>query len=47
MPETEQGSMWDRQAQTAIMNKAAALECGFISDKHLPDILAVGRASKK
>jgi hypothetical protein len=29
------------------LDKAAALECGFISDKHLPDILAVGRSSPK
>jgi hypothetical protein len=43
MPETERGSTWGRQAQTAILNKAAALESGFIEDKHLPDLLAVGR----
>ena len=43
MPETERGSSWGRQAQTAILNKAAALEAGFIEDKHLPDLLAVGR----
>jgi hypothetical protein len=46
MPETERGSSWGRQAQTAILNKAAALEAGFIEDKHLPDLLAVGRVSK-
>ncbi len=44
MPESESGSTWGRQAQTAILNKAAALEAGFIRDKHLPDLLAVGRA---
>jgi hypothetical protein len=43
MPESHRGSTWERQAQTAIMNKAAALEVGFIEDKHLPDVLAVGR----
>jgi hypothetical protein len=41
-PETPNESTWSRQAQTAILNKAAALEAGFIEDKHLPD-LAVGR----
>ena len=46
MPESERGSTWERQAQTAILNKAAALEAGFIEDKHLPDLLAVGRSSK-
>ncbi len=46
MPESENGSTWDRQAQTAILNKAAALEAGFIEDSHLPDLLAVGRAAK-
>ena len=44
MPETERGSTWERHAQTAILNKAAALEAGFIKDKHLPDRLAVGRS---
>ena len=44
MPETERGSTWERHAQTAILNKAAALEAGFIKDKHLPDLLAVGRS---
>jgi hypothetical protein len=43
MPESHQGSTWERQVQTAIMNKAAALEMGFIEDKHLPDIVARGR----
>jgi hypothetical protein len=43
MPETERGSSWKRQAQTAILNKAAALEAGFIRDGQLPDIVAVGR----
>ncbi len=43
MPETERGSSWGRHAQTAILNKAAALEAGFIEDKHLPDLVAVGR----
>jgi hypothetical protein len=46
MPETERGSSWGRQAQPAIFNKAAAFEAGFIEGKHLPDLLAVGRASK-
>jgi hypothetical protein len=44
MPESERGSTWDRHAQTAILNKAAALEAGFIEDQHLPDLLAVGRS---
>jgi hypothetical protein len=43
MPESESGSTWGRQAQTAILNKATALEAGFIRDKHLPNLLAVGR----
>jgi hypothetical protein len=43
MPESHRGSKWDRHAQTAIMNKAAALEMGFIDDKHLPILEAVGR----
>jgi hypothetical protein len=43
MPESERGSTWGRQAQTAILNKAAALDAGFIDDRHLPDLLAVGR----
>jgi hypothetical protein len=44
MPETIRGSTWGRHAQTAILNKAAALEAGFIKDKHLPNLKAVGRA---
>lgn len=47
MPETERGSTWGRQAQTAILNKAAALEMGFIKDGQLPDLLAVGRSLKR
>jgi hypothetical protein len=43
MPETTKGSAWGRHAQTAILNKAAALESGFIEDKHLPNLQAVGR----
>jgi hypothetical protein len=43
MPETERGSTWKRHAQTAILNKSAALEMGFISDSQLPDLVAVGR----
>jgi len=43
MPESEHGSKWDRHAQTAILNKAAALEAGFIEDQHLPNLVAVGR----
>jgi hypothetical protein len=44
MPETRRGSTWEEgQARTAIMNKAAALEAGFIQNKHLPDLHAVGR----
>lgn len=46
LPETERGSSWGRHAQTAILNKAAALEMGFIKDKQLPDLLAVGRSEK-
>jgi hypothetical protein len=46
LPESEHGSTWERQAQTAILNKAAALEAGFIEDKHLPNLLAVGRSEK-
>lgn len=47
MPETEKGSTWGRHSQTAILNKAAALEMGFISDGQLPDLVAVGRVQKK
>jgi len=43
MPETEHGSLWEQQTQTAIGNKAAALEEGFIGDKHLPHVYAVGK----
>lgn len=43
MPESNEGSLWEQQAQTAIANKAAALEEGFISDKHLPHLYAVGK----
>jgi len=46
LPETKSGSKWGRHAQTAILNKAAALEMGFIKDRQLPDIRAVGRSSK-
>lgn len=46
MPETEHGSKWGRQAQTAILNKAAALEAGFIKDSQLPNLVAVGRTKK-
>ncbi len=45
MPETEKGSNWGRHAQTAIMNKAAALEMGFIRDSQLPNLVAVARSS--
>lgn len=44
LPSTSSGSTWKQQAQTAILSKAAALEMGFIEDKHLPELLAVGRA---
>jgi hypothetical protein len=44
MPESAEGSVWEQQVQTAIGNKAAALEEGFIGDKHLPHLLAVGKA---
>jgi hypothetical protein len=44
MPETQKGSTWEQgHARTAILNKAAALESGFIENKHLPDLRAVGR----
>lgn len=40
MPESAHGSDWDQgHARTAILNKAAALEAGFIENKHLPSIL--------
>jgi hypothetical protein len=38
MLETERGSTWDRHSQTAILNKAAALEAGFIQD-NLPRLM--------
>jgi hypothetical protein len=41
LPETESGRA--TQAQAAILNKAAALEAGFIRDKHLPNLLVLGR----
>ena len=44
MPESAEGSLWEQQVQTAIGNKAAALEEGFIGDKHLPHLYAVGKA---
>jgi hypothetical protein len=43
MRETESGSTWKCHAQTAILNKAAALEAGFIRDGQLPELVAVGR----
>ena len=43
LPSTSNATTWTRHAQPAILNKAAALEAGFIGDKHLPDLLAVGR----
>jgi hypothetical protein len=46
LPETPKGSTWTGQAQTATLNKAAALEAGFIENKHLPELLAVGREAK-
>ncbi len=44
MPETANGSKWeDGHVRTAILNEAAALEEGFIGNKHLPESLhAVG-----
>ena len=45
LPE-KRGSKWGRQAQTAILNKAAALEVGFIRDSQLPDLRAASRAKK-
>jgi hypothetical protein len=46
MPESASGSTWGRHAQTAILNKAAALEAGFVEDKHLPNLRAVGRSTQ-
>ena len=43
MPESAQGSVWEQQVQTAIGNKAGALEEGFIGDRHLPHLYAVGK----
>jgi hypothetical protein len=43
LPETVSGSTWKAQVQTAISNKAPALEMGFIEDRHLPELLAVAR----
>lgn len=47
MPETENGSTWVAgHVQAAILNKAAALEAGFIESRHLPEQMAVvGRAA--
>jgi hypothetical protein len=46
MPETAHGSTWEQgHAQTAILNKAAALEAGFIKDSQLPNLVAVSRAA--
>jgi hypothetical protein len=39
-PENGKGSRWREHAQVAIMCKAAALEMGFISSKHLPELRA-------
>jgi hypothetical protein len=47
MPETEHGSTWGRQAQTAILNKAVALEAGFVRDGQLPNLVAVGRNDRQ
>lgn len=47
LPESARGSTWGRHAQTAILNKAAALEMGFIRDGQLPDLLAVGRQAER
>ena len=43
MPESQRGTSWGRHVQTAILNKAAALEMGFIKDSQLPNLLATGR----
>ena len=45
MPETSKGATWEKgHVQAAILNKAAALEAGFIEDKHLPSTLhSVGK----
>jgi DNA-binding transcriptional regulator YdaS (Cro superfamily) len=46
MPETSNGTTWTAmgQSRTAILNKAAALEMGFIRQKDLPDLYATGNA---
>jgi hypothetical protein len=45
MPESASGSIWgDGHARSAILNKAAALEAGFIENRHLPNLRATGRA---
>jgi hypothetical protein len=42
MPE-KNGSSWDQShARSAILNKAAALEAGFIGHGHLPELYATG-----
>jgi hypothetical protein len=47
MPESSKGSTWEEgHARSAILNKAAALEAGFIKNKHLPNLTAVGREGK-
>lgn len=40
MPEMGTGSERDRHAQTAILNKAYAMEAGFIEDRDLPRLKA-------
>ncbi len=41
MPESAGGSVWQEgHARTAILNKAAALESGFIENRHLPNLRA-------
>jgi hypothetical protein len=42
LPQTEHSNTWNRQTQTAVLNKAAALEAGFIEEKHLPLGVALG-----
>jgi hypothetical protein len=41
MPESGRVTWEDGHAQSAIMNKAAALETGFIENRHLPDLQTV------
>ncbi|MEO1475730.1 MAG: hypothetical protein AAFS13_05055 [Pseudomonadota bacterium] len=43
MPELGEGSEWTRHAQTAILNKAYAMEEGFIEDRDLPVLSATSR----